>query len=155
MAHVTSCGVLVSDGQRLLLGHATHSPRWDIPKGIAEPGEDFRAAAVRELEEETGLAVSQEALCDLGVHRYMPGKDLALFGWMRPDMPRADTLTCRSMFALASGAMVPEFDKFGVFDWDEALGKVGKNMARVLAEIRGRLGAVEHVDPHTTVSPRR
>lgn len=139
MPHVTSCGVLVTDGQRLLLGHATHSPRWDIPKGIAEPGEEFRSAAARELEEETGLVVAPNVLRELGVHRYMPGKDLALFAWMPPDMPRPETLVCRSMFPLASGAMVPEFDKFGAFDWDTALGKVGKNMARVLTGIRERL----------------
>jgi len=35
--------------------------------------------------------------------------------------------------------MVPEFDKFGLFLWDDALAKVGKNMARVLAELRGTL----------------
>jgi 8-oxo-dGTP pyrophosphatase MutT (NUDIX family) len=57
MRTFTSCGVIVTDGRRLLLGHATNSPRWDIPKGIAEPGESFVAAAVRELEEETGLRV--------------------------------------------------------------------------------------------------
>ncbi|HUB50201.1 MAG TPA: NUDIX domain-containing protein [Acetobacteraceae bacterium] len=136
MPHVTSCGVLVTDRQCLLLGHATHSPRWDIPKGIAEPGEDFRTAAARELEEETGLVVAPNVLRDLGVHRYMPGKDLALFVWTPPGMPQPEILVCRSMFPLASGAMVPEFDKFGVFDWGTALGKVGKNMARVLTEIR-------------------
>ncbi|HUN42322.1 MAG TPA: NUDIX domain-containing protein [Acetobacteraceae bacterium] len=139
MAHVTSCGVLVTDGQLLLLGHATHSPRWDIPKGIAEPGEDFRTAATRELEEETGLVVAQDVLRDLGVRHYMSGKDLALYAWTPADMPRVETLSCRSMFALASGTMVPEFDRFGVFDWDTAVGKVGKNMARVLSEIRGRV----------------
>ena len=56
MARRTSCGVIVTDGSVLLLGHATGSPRWDIPKGLAEPGEDFRSAALRELQEETGLA---------------------------------------------------------------------------------------------------
>ena len=29
---------------------------WDFPKGLVEPGEDPRAAAIREVEEETGLA---------------------------------------------------------------------------------------------------
>ena len=57
----TSCGVIVGDGERILLGHATRSPRWDIPKGEAEPGEDFAEAAARELQEETGLVVPAAA----------------------------------------------------------------------------------------------
>jgi 8-oxo-dGTP pyrophosphatase MutT (NUDIX family) len=140
MALLTSAGVIVTDGRRLLLGHATHSPRWDIPKGIAEPGESFVAAAVRELEEETGLVVPAEALRDLGLHAYRPDKDLALFVWTPAEMPRPDQLVCRSMFSLRNGAMVPEFDKFGIFAWDAALGKVGKNLARLLTELRGEVG---------------
>jgi 8-oxo-dGTP pyrophosphatase MutT (NUDIX family) len=142
MAKRTSCGVLVTDGECVLLGHATHSPRWDIPKGIAEPGEAFAAAAARELDEETGLIVPAHALHDLGVHTYLPGKALALFVWALPQMPRPETLTCRSTFLLPSGASVPEFDRFGVFAWGEALAKVGRNMARVLAEVRPRCAAV-------------
>ena len=37
---------------------------WDFPKGHVEPGEDDRAAAVRELEEETGLAPKTVKLID-------------------------------------------------------------------------------------------
>ena len=124
-----------------MLGHATNSPRWDIPKGIAEAGESFVAAAVRELEEETGLVVTAGALRDLGVHAYRPDKDLALFAWMPAEMPLAESLVCRSMFALRSGSMVPEFDRFSVFAWDAALGKVGKNLARLLTQLRGALPA--------------
>jgi hypothetical protein len=39
---------------------------------------------------------------------------------------------------LPGGARVPELDRFGLFTWDEALGKVGKNLARLLAELSGR-----------------
>jgi len=136
---LTSCGVIVTDGERVLLGHATRSPRWDIPKGLAEAGESFVAAAVRELEEETGLRVAEADVRPLGTHAYMRGKDLALFVWTRVEMPSLDGLTCRSTFVLPGGAVVPEFDRFGAFSWDEAIGKVGKNMARVLGDVRGKV----------------
>ena len=129
----TSCGVVVGDGERILLGHATRSPRWDIPKGEAEPGEDFAAAAVRELREETGLRVVPEELADLGVHSYRRGKDLALFGWRPRAMPDPQTLACASHFALPDGRLLPEFDRFGLFAWDEAQARVGKSLARLLA----------------------
>ena len=80
-AKTTSCGVIVTDGERLLLGHATRSPRWDIPKGEAEPGESFAAAARRELFEETGLDAPEAELKPLGVFAYRRGKDLALYAW--------------------------------------------------------------------------
>ncbi len=128
-----SCGVIVTDGNRVLLGHATRSPRWDIPKGLAEPGETLAAAAVRELAEETGLTVSECELRPLGTYAYLRNKDLALFAWTPHEMPSPDTLICHSTFALPGGAIVPEFDRFGLFPWQEALTKVGKNLARILA----------------------
>jgi 8-oxo-dGTP pyrophosphatase MutT (NUDIX family) len=131
----TSCGVIVGDGERVLLGHATRSPRWDIPKGEAEPGEDYAAASVRELREETGLSAAPGELAPLGVHAYLRGKDLALFAWAPRVMLDPAGLVCHSTFALPNGTLLPEFDRFGLFAWDEALGRVGKNMARVLAEI--------------------
>ena len=91
-AKATSCGVIVTDGERILLGHATRSPRWDIPKGMAEPGESFAAAAARELVEETGLTVPETVLRPLGVHPYRRGKDLALFCWTPPQMPDPQSL---------------------------------------------------------------
>lgn len=134
-----SCGVIVTDGERLLLGHATRSPRWDIPKGLAEPGEALAEAAVRELREETGLGVTPDALADLGRHRYLPGKDLALFVWRLPALPDPAALHCASSFTTPRGDTLPEFDRFGLFDWDDALVRVGRNLARVLAELRGPL----------------
>ena len=55
MARRVTCGVAVTDGTRLLIGQAARSPLWDIPKGMAEEGEQEREAAIRELREETGL----------------------------------------------------------------------------------------------------
>ena len=129
---VTSCGVLVRDGAGLvLLGQATGSARWDIPKGIAEPGESFASAAARELREETGLVAAAEALRGLGVHRYLPAKDLALFGWEAGAIDVAG-LRCTSLFKARDGRMVPELARFALLEWGEALERVGKNMRRVL-----------------------
>ena len=135
-ARQTSCGVIVTDGERVLLGHATRSPRWDIPKGSAEPSETFPAAAARELLEETGLAIAPEELTNLGVHPYLRGKDLALFMWKAAQLPDPRRLTCISRFALPNGTLLPEFDRFGLFAWEDALSLVGKNLARVLASVR-------------------
>jgi 8-oxo-dGTP pyrophosphatase MutT (NUDIX family) len=130
----TSCGVLVTDGRRLLLGHATRSPRWDIPKGIADVGEAFAAAAARELLEETGIAIHADWLIARGVHRYLSGKDLALFVWSPAVMPDPVTLRCASTFA-AGKSLLPEFDAFALFERTEVMARVGKNLARVLGTV--------------------
>lgn len=138
MTKATSCGVIVTDGTRLLLGHATRSPRWDIPKGLMEPGESPAGAARRELLEETGLDVPEEELRALGTFPYLRDKDLALFLWLPARMPDPAALTCASQFAW-HGRMLPEFDKFDLFTADDALAKVGKSLAALLARTLPRI----------------
>jgi 8-oxo-dGTP pyrophosphatase MutT (NUDIX family) len=134
-ARRTSCGIVVTDGERILLGHATRSPRWDIPKGEGVPGESFAEAASRELREETGLAVDPSELVPLGVHPYLRHKDLALFAWRMERLPQPDRLSCRSSFVTAKGEVLPEFDRFGLLPWEEAIARVGKNLAQRLLDV--------------------
>ena len=47
-------GVVVRDGRVLLVHRARHGD-WSLPKGKLEPGESWEEAALREVEEETGV----------------------------------------------------------------------------------------------------
>ena len=51
----------VDDGLEVLLVHRPREDDWSLPKGKLNDAEDHRAAALREVEEETGLR------CALGV----------------------------------------------------------------------------------------
>lgn len=64
-------GVLLDDDGRVLLVRRGHEPfrgSWSLPSGRAEPGEDVRTAAWREVLEETGLDVEVNDLLGV-VHR--------------------------------------------------------------------------------------
>lgn len=87
MATKHSAGVLLyrrgGDGIEVLLVHPggpfwknKDDGVWSIPKGEVEPGEEPRAAALRELAEELGPAVevAAEALVELGSVRQRAGK---------------------------------------------------------------------------------
>jgi 8-oxo-dGTP pyrophosphatase MutT (NUDIX family) len=64
--HVRGVGVFVRCEDRLLLVRSTYQSWWGLPGGRVDRGEDPRAAAARELREETALAVAPEALTLLG-----------------------------------------------------------------------------------------
>src|SRR6478672_13028680 len=73
--HRFSAVAVLDPAGRLLMQErgddALHDPgRWGYPGGDLEDGEGFRAAAVRELHEETGLVVEPDRLHSLGVHRF-------------------------------------------------------------------------------------
>jgi 8-oxo-dGTP diphosphatase len=57
-APVVAVGVILLDGDRVLLVQRAHPPaagRWSVPGGRVELGESLEAAAARALLEETGL----------------------------------------------------------------------------------------------------
>jgi 8-oxo-dGTP diphosphatase len=48
-------GVVFGSGGRVALVHRPRYDDWSLPKGKLDPGESFEQAALREVEEETGL----------------------------------------------------------------------------------------------------
>lgn len=84
---MTSAGILAyrrgADSLEVLLVHPggpfwakKDDGAWSVPKGEVDPGEEARACALRELEEELGssLGLSAEQLVELGTVRQKSGK---------------------------------------------------------------------------------
>jgi 8-oxo-dGTP diphosphatase len=86
-------GVVESEA-RVLLALRRELRGWELPGGRAEPGEDERAALVREIREETGLAVEPGELVGeyrrrgFAAHRARVYRCRVLGGTLRPS---ADT----------------------------------------------------------------
>jgi 8-oxo-dGTP pyrophosphatase MutT (NUDIX family) len=114
-ARIVSCGVVLLDPQgRVLLAHATETSHWDIPKGHGEEGEAPHVTALRELVEETGMAIGAERLKDLGLFVYRRDKDLHLFAARARESELDLThCVCTSMFPRRSdGTLIPEMDAY-------------------------------------------
>jgi 8-oxo-dGTP diphosphatase len=58
-------GVVFDDEGRVVIVHRPRHDDWSLPKGKLDPGEDWEAAALREVEEECGLrcALEEELPC--------------------------------------------------------------------------------------------
>jgi len=128
----TSHGTLLIDADaELLLCHATGGRHWDIPKGIAEPGETSAQAALREAREECGLDLDPLALRDLGRFTYRPDKDLWLHAALieRVDPARC---VCSTLFTDRWGRLRPEMDAFRWVRLDDVASHCARNMTTVL-----------------------
>jgi 8-oxo-dGTP pyrophosphatase MutT (NUDIX family) len=145
-----SCGVLLfNEDDQLLLAHATGNRHWDVPKGLADPGEEPLAAALRETREETGIVLDESGWVDMGRHAYRPGKDLHLFARRvsKTEVIVADCV-CTSMFVHArSGKSLPEADSFGWFGLEQLPERCARSMATLLVTRGLAARALSAVDP--------
>jgi putative (di)nucleoside polyphosphate hydrolase len=115
MSLSTSCGTLIVNKDRqLLLCHVTNTEKWDIPKGLQEPGESTLEAAVRELHEETGLKFDETLFQEIGCFDYHRNKRLHLYRLhAADDFDNLDHLVCTSHFShRVTGTATPEVDAY-------------------------------------------
>jgi 8-oxo-dGTP pyrophosphatase MutT (NUDIX family) len=137
-APAISCGVVLANPRGdIFVCHATGTSRWDLPKGLADPGEDPRDAAVREAWEEAGLRLPSKELVDLGEFAYLPAKRLHLFALhVADDAIDVANCRCRSFFAHhRTGHDTPEADAWAWKPRGDLPAWCGKNMSRVLGTI--------------------
>ena len=74
-------GVVVDDAGRVAVVHRPRHGDWSLPKGKLDPGEDFAAAALREVQEECGLRCALER--ELPTSRYRVGGRPKRVRWWR------------------------------------------------------------------------
>jgi len=137
-APAVSCGVVLANLRGdIFVCHATGTSRWDLPKGLGDPGEDPRDAAVREAWEEAGLRLPAAPLVDLGEFAYLPAKRLHLFALrVADDAIDVSRCRCRSFFAHhRTGLDTPEADAWAWKPRGDLPAWCGKNMSRVLASM--------------------
>jgi putative (di)nucleoside polyphosphate hydrolase len=142
MAKLVSCGVVVLNTRReLYVCHATGTARWDLPKGVQEPGESALQTATREAWEETSLVLDPQTLHDLGLHDYLPAKKLHLFA-LRVATDAFDLGDCRCHTGFAhrvTGLTTLEVDAYAWKPLDRLGEWCGKNMTRVLLALDWKL----------------
>jgi predicted NUDIX family NTP pyrophosphohydrolase len=149
-----SAGILLyrhgADGPEVLLVHPggpfwakKDLGAWSIPKGEYEDGEDARACALREFEEETGASPPAGALVELGEVRQKNGKRVTAWaaeGDLDADAVRSNTFTMQ--WPPKSGRMqeFPEIDRAGWFGAHEARAKLIPAQVAFVDRLLGRSG---------------
>ena len=153
MAAARSAGILlyrlVAGGPEVLLVHPggpfwakRDAGAWSIPKGLVDEGEDARACALREFEEELGTSPPAGALLELGTIRQKGGKLVEAFG-LEGDLDagaiRSTTFTMEWPPRSGEQREFPEVDRAAWFDPGEAREKLISAQAELLDRLLERL----------------
>jgi predicted NUDIX family NTP pyrophosphohydrolase len=112
---------------------------WSIPKGEYEAGEDPRACALREFEEELGFPPPADVTAELGSTKQSGGKLVCAWaaeGDLDPAGVRSNTFTME--WPPRSGALreFPEVDRAQWFDLDEARRRINPAQVVFLDRLR-------------------
>jgi predicted NUDIX family NTP pyrophosphohydrolase len=133
-----SAGILLwrrhERGVEVLLGHpggpfllTKDEGHWTVPKGEVEPGEEPKAVARREFEEETGHAAPDGPALELGEIRQKGGKLVTAWG-LEGDLDPAQAIsnTFEMEWPPRSGLLrtFPEIDRVAWFDLATATTKI-------------------------------
>ncbi len=150
----TSAGILLyrgdGDSLEVLLVHPggpfwakKDEGAWSIPKGELDEGEESRACALRELEEEIGssLGLTPERLTELGEVRQKSGKIVqgwAAAGDFDPSTLRSNTFAMEWPPRSGQEQEFPEVDRAEWFAPEQARLKINPAQAAFVDRLLGR-----------------
>ena len=112
---------------------------WSIPKGLVEGGEDLLATAVREFEEEIGVAAPAIDYAKLGDFRYSSGKVVTIFvgeSTLEVDEVHSEPITVEWPRGTGRMHTFPEIDEVRWVSIDEARDKLVKGQVPALDELK-------------------
>jgi predicted NUDIX family NTP pyrophosphohydrolase len=115
---------------------------WSIPKGEYDDGEDPRACALREFEEETGTALPPGRLIELGSVTQKGGKVVSAWaaeGDLDPETVHSNTFTMEWPPRSGRTAEFPEIDRAAWFGVQAAREKLVAAQAELLDRLLERL----------------
>jgi predicted NUDIX family NTP pyrophosphohydrolase len=115
---------------------------WSIPKGEHEDGEDPRACALREFEEETGTVLPPGELIELGSVKQKGGKVVSAWaaeGELDAGSIRSNTFTMEWPPRSGRTAEFPEIDRAAWFGVEAAREKLVPAQAELLDRLLERL----------------
>jgi predicted NUDIX family NTP pyrophosphohydrolase len=146
-----SAGILLHRDGDVLLVHPggpfwarKDAGAWSIPKGEYDEGDDPRAAALREFEEELGSALpAGTELVELGTVKQKSGKVITAYaaaGDLDADAIRSNTFTIEWPPRSRRMQEFPEVDRAGWFSLDEAREKLNPAQAELLVRLALLLG---------------
>jgi predicted NUDIX family NTP pyrophosphohydrolase len=122
---------------------------WSIPKGLYTDTEDPLAAARREFEEETGIAIAN-SFVDLGEFKQPGGKLISAWA-VEADLNAAEVRsnTFEMEWPPKSGRRqsFPEVDRAAWFDFETAGRKLIKGQVPILMALAGYLGLTKKIQP--------
>lgn len=154
MSAPVSAGLVIwrdgAEGPEILLAHpggpywrGKDEAAWSIPKGLAEPGEDLLAAALREAREELGVDIAADAFTPLEPHRLPGGK--VVHAWLvAADLDLSELRS--NLFEIEwpprSGRRqaFPEIDRAAYVPAREALVKAHRGLRPILEAALRRIG---------------
>lgn len=139
--NIVTCGIILIDEKgSILAGHPSgrgyDKECYDLLKGCADVGEEDIDTAIREMREESSIDLSQykNEIVDLGIHKYIKGKDIHLFLLKANLNIDISKLRCSTYFTNKFGKNIPEMNGYKIIHKNERY-YFTRSMQHVLKEI--------------------